>query len=113
VILGSVAHYSAFLRHGRCSCWFNGKREYFFKHSWARQCAQSGSPSGPPDNQDQFDARLISFDRIITPSGSYLLHDGVCTIAPERLQAIEAELADFFGVELRQLREAHARPRHD
>lgn len=97
VIFGSVAHYTAFLRHNRRGCWFNGKREYFFKDDWARTAAVS---------QDAFDARLFSLDRIITPSGSYLLRDGDCTIEPVRLGTIEDGLTDFFGAALRQLREA-------
>jgi hypothetical protein len=104
VIIGSVAHYTAFLHHHRCLCWFNGKRECFFPETWARLQAD-GSCS-----QDAFDARLSSFDRIITPAGAYLLGDGACTIEQGRLEEIEGALTGFFGSELRQLREARARP---
>jgi hypothetical protein len=107
VIFGSVGHYTAFLRHGDDTCWFNGKREYFLRRTWAQQAARQGG------SQNAFDARLASFDRIIAPSGCHLLHDGLCTMGPGRLEAIEAALAAFFGLELRQVAAARTHPRHD
>lgn len=107
VIFGSVGHYTAFLPHGDDTCWFNGKREYFLRQTWAEQAARQGG------SQNAFDARLASFDRIIASSGCHLLRDGLCTMGPGRLEAIEAALTAFFGLELRQLAAARTHPRHD
>jgi hypothetical protein len=103
VILGSVAHYTAFLRHRERSVWFNGKREFFFADGWRREAAAGGA-------QAAFDARLVSFDRILTPLGAWMIRERSCEVAPKRRSEIEDELAGFFGVRLAQLGAAPAPP---
>ena len=102
VIVGSPEHYTTFIRHDGHGFWFNGKNEFFDAESWAQEVETNADG----DPQIAFDHRLMSLDRVITPHGTFFFHDRHSTIAPERWQQIRANLAQFFGVELRQIAEA-------
>ena len=102
VIIGSPQHYTALVSHLGETFWFNGKREFFDAEAWAREV--NDNAAGDP--QAAFDARLATFDLVITPHGAFHFHDPHSTLVPERWQAIRENLARFFGVELWQIAEA-------
>jgi hypothetical protein len=103
VLLGSPLHYTTFVKHQDECFWFNGKKEFHTARTWA------GQTRGHGDAQGAFDDRVAPFDRIIAPSGCHFFATNESTIPGKNLSRIGDCLGNFFGIELRQIREARER----
>ncbi|MEM8562493.1 MAG: hypothetical protein AAGF57_09685 [Pseudomonadota bacterium] len=100
VIIGAPAHYSVltFGSEDR-SFWSNGKKEFFDHATWKSLLTTNPET----DAQLQFDMRLNSADRIITPAGFALLKERKSTLPAKSIEVILRETDAFFGMRLRQL----------
>jgi len=98
-ILGSPVHYSVFLHPEGNGHWFNGKHEYHDAQGW-RNLVQGMSAA---QIQQLVDDRCFYLDRISTPRGVLWMGHGLSTLAPEAVDALDAELRRFLGIELREI----------
>jgi len=104
MIFGSPTHYTAFTTEADGAWWYNGKHEFFAREGW-RELAPD---SEPVLDQDEFDARLPGFDRVMTPLGHYVVSRQESTIPATALRSLLSDLSGFFGRNVRQIREAEA-----
>jgi len=100
VFLCSPFHYTLFLfPEGSDGFWFNAKREYFDSRGWARLnegCSQAALA-------EAFMSRMVVFDRLITPRGSWIFHKEESNLGPERIDFLLSKIGRFLGTKLKEL----------
>lgn len=106
VILGAPTHYSVFVQTLEGPWWFYTKQELYSPASWSALVSEVYQGS----SQLAFNDRQLTFDRIITASGTYVLSTGESSIPQANLRTIVSRLDSFFGRRLAQLDTAFSRP---
>lgn len=100
VFLCSPFHYTLFLfPEGSDGFWFNAKREYFDSRGWAR--LNEGYSRAA--RAEAFMSRMVVFDRLITPRGSWIYHKEESNLKPERIDFLLSKIGRFLGIELKEL----------
>lgn len=106
VILGAPTHYSVFVQTPEGPWWFYTKQELYSPATWSALVSEAYEGG----SQLAFNDRQLTFDRIITASGTYVLSTGESSIPPANLRTIVSRLDSFFGRRLAQLDTALSRP---
>jgi hypothetical protein len=106
VILGAPTHYSVFVQTPEGPWWFYTKQELHSLATWSALVSEAYKGS----SQLAFNDRQLTFDRLITASGTYVLSTGESSIPPASLGTIVSRLDSFFGRRLAQLDSALTRP---
>lgn len=106
VILGAPTHYSVFVQTSEGAWWFYTKQELHSPATWSALVSEAYHGN----SQLAFNDRQLTFDRIITASGTYVLSTGESSIPRANLKRIVSRLDSFFGRRLVQLDAALSRP---
>jgi len=106
VILGAPTHYSVFVQRTEGPWWFYTKQELHSPATWSALVSEAYKGG----SQLAFNDRQLTFDRIITASGTYVLSIGESSIPWAKLGTIVSRLDSFFGRRLAQLDTALSRP---
>jgi len=103
MVMSSVSHYSAFGYSERGQrWWFNGKNQLYSQPDWRNRVAEQFNG----DAQACFDSLFSNFSKITTVSGAFDFDDGQCSIPDAYLDEYVREMQAFFGVSLRQVKQA-------
>ena len=105
LILGAPVHYTLLITHAGETCWFNGKHEAYTTTDWARFVADLDQAGV----QMAVDTRMAC-DRIIAPSGTYVLPESRSGIAHPQLEAVCNRLDAFFTTTLDWVAAIRAHP---
>jgi len=98
-ILGAPTHYSVLIPGDRGPWWMYGKHVLFAPADWSRLVQETTAG----DSQRAFDDRMLDFDRVISPAGSWSLVTGESSIPEKSLSEIIGRIDSLFGCRLAQL----------
>lgn len=108
MVMSSVSHYSAFgYSETGQRWWFNGKNQLYSQSDWKKFTAEQFHG----DAQASFDSLFGNFSKITTVSGAFDFSTGACSIPDAYLDEYIQEMKAFFGLSLRQVRQALANKR--